>query len=137
MSRKLSGQITVEISIILPIVMLVITSLIFISLYIHDVIAIKSFAYSAGIENSNKNFKNFDKCVDDKMHNVSVFLLKPEVICKNKSGYFEIVINAYERRQVKMAELFTNKLKYNQTIKIEKKMSKEILYAYRAISDNW
>ena len=55
LKKRLSGQMTVEASLVIPIVMMVVASFLYFSLYIHDIITVRSFAYSIGNRNIFKN----------------------------------------------------------------------------------
>lgn len=135
-NRKKAGQITVETAIVLPIVMVVIAFLITISLYVYDVVTIKSFVYSLGVENEEKDFDTFERNMREGIQKIPVFIIKPSISCRNKSTYFQINITAEESRKFGRPGIFSDRFIYEQTIKIEKKMSKENLYGYRAIRDS-
>jgi Flp pilus assembly protein TadG len=138
MKRKMSGQITVEMAIVFPIVMMVVASLIYFSLYVHDVIAIKSVAYSAGIQNIEKDFDRFERAVKKKMKAAPVFVTSMQVLCSEQSTYYQIEINSQSGKYIKwLSDLtgLTGSSQTNQVLKIEKKISKEILYGYRAVSN--
>lgn len=135
MKKRLSGQITIEVSIVFPIIMMVVASLIYFSFYVHDVITIKSYVYSAGIENASEDLEKFDKAVKEKVEHTPVFVLDTVVSCLEKSTYYEITINSDSKSGIKWLEKLIGEKRTNQSIKIEKKMSVEILYGCRAAYD--
>ncbi|MFQ9516300.1 MAG: TadE family protein [Eubacterium sp.] len=135
MKRQFSGQITVEISIVFPIVMMVTASLIYFSLYVHDVTTIKSFTYSAGIENMEKDSDCFKMTVKEEIKKIPTFILKSEIWCEDQNTCFNIKIKSNSSKYIRWLENLTGSDQNNQTIRIEKKISKEILYGCRAICD--
>lgn len=135
MKNKLSGQITIEVSIVFPIVMMIVVSLIWVSFYINDVITIRSFAYSAGIQNVQKDFGEFEAAVKTKMKKVPTFILKTKVSCKEEQTCFKISVKSDSSKQIRWMKNIMGNNRYAQTIKIEKSMPKEILYGYRTICD--
>lgn len=46
--NKLKGEITIETAIVFPIVMLMVLLLIYFSMFLHDIVKMKSYAYGAG-----------------------------------------------------------------------------------------
>lgn len=135
MKKKLSGQITIETSIVFPIVMMIVASLIFISFYIHDVTTIKSFMYSAGIQNIEKDFDEFERQIKAKTQKIPIFIIKPQITCKEKNSHYEIIVNGNYNNQIKWLKNIMASNKIIQTIKVEKNMSGEIMYGLRAVSD--
>lgn len=137
MRKSLSGNITIETSIVFPIVIMIIASLIYFSFYIHDVITIKSFSYSAGVQNIEKDFDSFEKSVQEKIVCAPLFVLKADVSCSKGGTYYNIYIKSDSNGYIKWLEGLMGSNSYYQTIKVEKKISKEILYGYRAICDEF
>ena len=55
---KLKGEITIETAIVFPIVMLMVLLLIYFSMFLHDIVKMKSYAYGAGCTYAEMEFKD-------------------------------------------------------------------------------
>lgn len=135
MKKKLLGEITIEVSIVFPLIMMLVVSLVYFSFYIHDVMTIKSFAYSVGIQNAQKEIETFKKEVRKRENKIPVFVLKTNILCSEKNTYFQIDIDSQSNRHVGWLEKIIGYDKNSQSIKIEKKISGEVLYGCRAACD--
>ena len=58
--NKLKGEITIETAIVFPIVMLMVLLLIYFSMFLHDIVKMKSYAYGAGCTYAEMEFKDFE-----------------------------------------------------------------------------
>lgn len=117
------GQISVEASIIVPIVITVMASLIYMAFYSHDLVSVRSGAYSASIENeSGQNLFP------------ALFVVKPQLIKTEKLNQIELKLNIGTKGNTN----FINKIilsKEDESIRVQKTMNPEILYAARALTD--
>ena len=59
--NKLKGEITIETAIVFPIVMLMVLLLIYFSMFLHDIVKMKSYAYGAGCTYAEMEFKEMLK----------------------------------------------------------------------------
>lgn len=123
LKKSQPGQISVEASIIVPIVITVMASLIYMAFYSHDLVSVRSGAYSASIENeSGQNLFP------------ALFLVKPQLIKTEKLNQIELKLNIGTKRNIN----FINKIilsKEDESIRVQKTMNPEILYAARALTD--
>lgn len=120
--KTLKGQITIEASIIVPITILIVASLVYVSLYCHDLVTVRSTAltYIDGEQNGNGG------CLV-----ITPLIVKDEDKISTKvSADFGSKSNAN----------FLNKIisrKSKDEIKIQKVMNRELLYAIRAMEDGF
>ena len=135
MKKRLSGQMTVEVSLVLPIVMMVVVSLLHISLFVHDVITIKSFAYSIGNRNIRKEIDEFESNIKTDFKRVPLFVMKASVSLDNEQSFYKMKILAKSNIYTQWIENIINVDSMNQEVQIPKNMETEIFYAYRAVSD--
>lgn len=135
MKRKLLGEITIEVSIVFPLIMMIVASFVYFSFYIHDVMTIKSLTYSAGIQNVQEDIDSFEKEVKKRVNQMPVFVLNTDILSSEKSTYFQVDIDSQSNRHIGWLEKIIGYDKSSQSIKIEKKISREILYGCRAACD--
>lgn len=132
-NRRALAQITIETAIVMPIVIMVIAGFIYMSLYIHDVIAIKSSFYKVGVESVDKEFREFQDKVNNKAVKVPLFILKPKVYCEEENRRYIIRADVKSESNFNLINNMINTMADTYTIEIEKNMSREILYAVGAI----
>lgn len=117
------GQISVEASIIVPIVLMVVASLIYMALYAHDIISVRSGAYIWAVEENV-----------DKVKMPGLFVVRPQIVKKSTQNQVNINIGITDKGNTN----FIKKVIYdkrNESIKVQKTMNSEILYASRALLD--
>ena len=74
--NKLKGEITIETAIVFPIVMLMVLLLIYFSMFLHDIVKMKSYAYGAGCTYAEMEFKDFESNVEKKFSQYHCLLQK-------------------------------------------------------------
>lgn len=116
------GQITVEASIIVPVMIIIMASFIYIVFYAHDIISIRSGAYSMAIEENTKGLKN------------SLFVIRPEIIRTEKANQIKLKVHINTKGNTNFINRIINRKK-DELLTAEKTMSPEILYAARALMD--
>lgn len=132
-NRRVPAQITIETAIVMPIVIMVITGFLYMSLYIHDVIAIKSSLYRVGIESVDKEFSEFQDKVNNKEIKIPLFVLKVHVSCEEERDKYIIEANVKSESNIKWMNNVANAVSNTYEIKVEKNMSRETLYVVGAI----
>lgn len=136
MKYKHPGQITLETVIIMPIVMIVVATFMCIALYIHDVIVIKSYGYSLAMEHRDENLENFAKNIMSKMTKASLFVTGTNIKCSKEAGTYKIVVGLKSQDETGWLGTFFYGRK-DITIEVERKLNLDIMYAARAVYDNF
>ena len=77
--NKLKGEITIETAIVFPIVMLMVLLLIYFSMFLHDIVKMKSYAYGAGCTYAEMEFKDFESNVEKKFNTIVYYKSKCKV----------------------------------------------------------
>lgn len=133
--KKMSGEMTLEVAIVMPFVMLVILLVIYISFYLHDINIIKSYGYCAAIENRDKNPAEFEKCIKQNIKKAPLMITTCNVFCGNRTGLYTVTFKTKHKSAIKWVNAILNKGQNEYYIEVEKTISKEIMYAGRAICD--
>lgn len=134
MNRKLHARITIEAAIVFPVIMMVVVSFIYMALYTHDILTIKSYAYGLGVKNITNNSSDFICNVRKQGKKVPLLVLKTEWDCDDKGTYYEILIDTKNTSSKWMKDFIGTTLTQKRVV-IEKSMSTEIMYGYRAVRD--
>ncbi len=128
------GVITVEMSMVLVVVMLIVAALISSIIYVHDVTVAKSISYSGAIEVIEKTDKNPGDIVRKKLRHAPLFIMTFDSnIEENLDSY---TVNLSGRvTDSNVLNIVKKYLDYNTSFTLEKPMSVEFMYASIAICD--
>lgn len=127
------AEVTVEAAIVIPIVLFVIAGLLYMTLYVHDIVTLRSGAYSAGIEYVFVEEKE-EGAVMARIRELSLFVVKPQVIIKNEIEGYVIHINVRAKGNVKFISDIIN-FGEEQKVYISKRISTEVLYGSKALME--
>ena len=128
------AQITIEMSIVFPMIMMVICMLIFIVFYMHDVVCIDSYAYANMVERWSE--EDVDKKDDiNKISGIQLFLLTPNITVSEGINNYTVQINASCSSQIKWMSKLLKALAYRKKITVTKKISIKNMYLYKGIKD--
>lgn len=134
MKNKFSGQVTLETAIIMPIVMIIVVTFVYISFYIHDVVSIKSYGYSLAMEYRDSSLKDFTEHICNGLTRTPLFIMKINAKCLEENDVYKVVIYSISKEKTGWIGLFFDKSE-PLTVKVEKKINTDIIYASRAIFD--
>lgn len=123
LTKVKAGQISIEASIIIPTVILIITSLIYIALYAHDIISIRSSVYGYAVEEGEKNTKM-----------PGLFVIKPEIVETVSKNHVKINM---DMKNMGNTNFIKNMIygKNQESITVQKTMDTEVLFSARALLD--
>ena len=127
------AEVTVEAAIVIPIVLFVIAGLLYMTLYVHDIVTLRSGAYSAGIEYVFVEDKE-EGAVMARITELPLFVVKPQVIIKNEIEGYVIHINVRAKGNVKFISDIINSGE-EQKVYISKRISTEVLYGSKALME--
>lgn len=127
------AEVTVEAAIVIPIVLFVIAGLLYMTLYVHDIVTLRSGAYSAGIEYVFVEDKE-EGAVMARIRELPLFVVKPQVIIKNEIEGYVIHINVRAKGNVKFISDNINSGE-EQKVYISKRISTEVLYGSKALME--
>lgn len=134
--NKLKGEITIETAIVFPIVMLMVLLLIYFSMFLHNIVKMKSYAYGAGCAYAEMEFKDFESNVEKKFQSIPLFITKVSAKCGESTNQYKITLQYTSISNIKWMEEFINKGNNSYEINVEKRMSRKIFGITSAIRDN-
>ena len=103
------------------------------TLYVHDIVTLRSGAYSAGIEYVFVEDKE-EGAVMARIRELPLFVVKPQVIIKNEIEGYVIHINVRAKGNVKFISDIINSGE-EQKVYISKRISTEVLYGSKALME--
>lgn len=117
-----SGQISVEAAIIVPIVIIVVASFIYMAFYTHDVITIRSGVYSMAIEEKGSGVMP------------ALFVISPKIVNTENTIQNKMSINMESKGNTNFINNIIHRKK-EEILTVQKTMNSEILYVSRALLD--
>lgn len=123
LTKVKTGQITIEASIIVPMIILIITALIYMTLYAHDIISIRSSVYGYAVEEGEKNTKM-----------PGLFVIKPKIIETVSKSYIKINMDMENKENTNFIKNMIYG-KNQESITVQKTMDTEVLFSARALLD--
>lgn len=130
------GEITIETAIVFPIVILMVLSLMYFTMFLHDIVTLKSYAYAMGNKHIKEEFKTFEKNITEEMGHIPLFVIDTETSCSNKLNSYLIKISYSAKSNFLSMNRIINQDRRGYEIKVEKNMSRDILYITSAIKSN-
>lgn len=99
------AEVTLEAAIVVPAIILLIISIIYLSFIVHDLVVLKSCAYSIAVENAEQDLALFSSKVKEKMSNAPTLVMKATTKCYvegqqyviSMTGATDIKINIIEK----------------------------------------
>ena len=132
---KVKGSLTLETALVLPVVMMVIAAILYLSFYAGDAVKAKSLAYNAGICHVDDSEEEFVNSVEEEMEDIGLFVSSASVETQETAGNYQITLTVDANGIGSLLSTLTGGISGEYNIKIEKKMSTELMYGIAAISD--
>lgn len=121
LKKMKNGMITVEASIVVPIVMLTIASFVFMAFWVHDIVSVRSGSYALAVG-------------QEKGVIPSLFVIRPKIVKTETVDMTKVTIMTEKKGNTTFLGYLINKNK-KEVLTVQKSMNTEILYAGRAIMD--
>ena len=135
MKKTLSGQITVEAAIVVPVMIMALISVISLGMYIRDAVVIKSVGYRVATDFEKEDMDSCVKEIKSGLKNASLFISGYSIEEKNSFGKSTIIINMKNNSKILWLNKLINFGKNNISIDSEQPISREFMYATEAIVD--
>ena len=135
--KKERAEVTIETAIVFTIIMILIGSMIYFSLFLHDKVAIKSYAYSGLVEGADKEN---DKCiglVNEKISEAPVFVIRPQVSVMEDFNRYKCDISENDMSTMSFLDKLFTFTMGKQEVEAVKKMPIDKMYLFKAIKDGF
>ena len=135
--KKERAEITVETAIVLTIIMILICTMIFYVLYLHDLVSIKSYSISGLVESADNNDSKLGISTQDKIDHAPLFVVRPRV---SSSDDFNKVYAKIDERGTTTMPLISDVTEIiigEQKSEVVKKMPIDKMYLFKAIKDGF
>lgn len=133
---RLKGEITIETAIVFPVAIILIIFLIYFTMFLHDVVILKSYGYAVANQYADEEFSVFEEDMIEQLEQIPLFVLNVEVRCVNKLNSYVVKISYVSKSNILKFDELINSNKKVYEINVERKMSRDILYATSAMKSN-
>ncbi len=135
MVKKGRGEVTIETAIVFTVIMILICSMVYFSLYLHDKVAIKSYVYSGLVEGADKDDDKCKELVQTKMRRAPVFVIRPKVSFGSDFNKYQCNISETEHSAMKFLDKVFSFTIGKQEVEVVRKMPIDKMYLFKAIKD--
>ena len=135
MVRKERGEVTIETAIVFTVIMILICSMVYFSLYLHDKVAIKSYAYSGLVEGADKDDTKCQELIQTKMGRAPVFVIRPTVTFDSDINKYKCDVSEREHSAMNFLDKIFSFTMGKQEVEVVRKMPTDKMYLFKAIKD--
>ena len=133
--KKERAEITIETAIVFTIIMILLGSMIYFSLYLHDKVAIKSYAYSGLVEGADKSEEECNEILHNKMRKAPVFVIRPSLNFNGDFNKYKCTLSENENRAMSFLDQIISSSVGRQEVEVIRKMPVDKMYLFKAIKD--
>lgn len=133
--NKRKGEVTIETAIVFTIIMILIGSMIYLSLFLHDKVAVKSYTYSGLIEGADKDEEKCEQLVQNKLSRAPLFVIKPGINFSSDVNKYKCCIEESESSTMTFLNSVISIAAGKQEIEVVRKMPIDKMYLYKSIKD--
>lgn len=129
------GEVTIETAIVFTIIMVLICSMLYFSLYLHDKVAIKSYAYSGLVEAADKDESKCKELVKSKVAKAPTFVIRPSASVSGDFNKYSCDVSENKQSAMNFLDNFFTFATDNQEVEVVRKMPIDKMYLFKAIKD--
>ena len=134
-AKKSKAEITIETAIVFTIIMFLICSMIYLSLFLHDKVALKSYAYSGLVEGADKDEGKSEELVRTKINKAPVFVVRPSISFDADINKYKCDISERENTAMSFLDRIMTFSAGKQEVEVVRKMPIDKMYLFKSIKD--
>ena len=115
--------------------MILIGSMVYFSLYLHDKVAIKAYSYSGLIDGADQDEVKCQELVQNKMGKTPVFVIRPSVSVSGDINKYKCDISESEKSRMTFLDKLMTFAMGKQKVEVVRKMPIDKMYLFKAIKD--
>ena len=129
------AEVTVETAIVFSIILVLIYSMVYFGLYLHDIVTIKAYTYSGLVEGADKDQDECQKLVYSKLKKAPVFVTIPTASVSGDINKYECMVTEKENGGIKNLNKILPAIVGSQEVEVIRKMPIDKMYLFKAIKD--
>ena len=133
--KKEKAEVTIETAIVFTLIMILIGSMIFFGLYLHDKVAIKAYAYSGLVDGADEDEAKCEELVQNKIGKAPVFVIRPSASVSGGFNKYSCDISESERSAMTFLDRILTLTMGKQEVEVVRKMPIDKMYLFKAIKD--
>lgn len=133
--NRQKAEMTIETAIVFTIIMFLIGSMIYFGLFLHDKVAIKSYAYSGLVDGADKEEGECEKLVRVKINKAPLFVIRPEASVSGNINEYRCNISESEHSNMSFLDKVMTFAMGKQDVEVVRKMPIDKMYLFKAIKD--
>ena len=133
--KREKAEVTIETAIVFTIIMFLIGSMIYFSLYLHDKVAIKSYAYSGLVDGADKEEGECKTLTQTKIQKTPLFVIKPKASVAGDINKYKCDISEREHSTMNFLGKIITYTMGKQEVEVVRKMPIDKMYLFKAIKD--
>lgn len=133
--NRQKAEVTIETAIVFTIILFLIGSMIYFGLYLHDKVAIKSYAYSGLVDGADKDEGECEEFVRAKIKKAPLFVIRPKVSVSGNINEYRCNISESEHSSMKFLDKIMEFTMGKQDVEVVRKMPIDKMYLFKAIKD--
>lgn len=134
-TKKERAEVTIETAIVFTIIMILICSMIYLSLFLHDKVAIKSYTYSGLVEGADKDKSKCNEIVQAKVRKTPTFVIRPSASFDGDINKYQCHVSEKEQSTMRFLDKVMTFAVGKQEVEVVRKMPIDKMYLYKAIKD--
>ena len=133
--NKERAEVTIETAIVFTIIMVLICSMLYFGLYLHDKVAIKSYAYAGLVEAADKDESKCKELVQSKVSKAPTFVIRPSASVSGDFNKYSCDVSENKHSAMNFLDNFFTFTTDNQEVEVVRKMPIDKMYLFKAIKD--
>ena len=135
--RREKAEITVETAIVMMIIMILICTILFFVLYLHDLVSLKSYSLSGLVDSADKDGTKISSSIRSKINKTPLFVIRPSVRTSDDFNKHYVEINEGGTTKMPLVVDITKMVIGEQRSEVVKKMPIDKMYLFKAIKDGF
>ena len=133
--RREKAEVTIETAIVFTLIMILIGSMIFFGLYLHDKVSIRAYAYSGLVDGADEDEGKCQELVQSKMSRTPVFVIRPSARISGDFNRYCCDVSESEMSAMTFLDKIMTLTMGKQEVEVVKKMPIDKMYLFKAIKD--
>ena len=129
------AEVTVETAIVFTVILILICSMVYFSLYLHDLVTIKAYSYSGLVEGADKDQNECQKIINSKMQKTPLFVTIPDASVSGDINKYVCLISEKENGGISFLDKILPTIVGSREVEIIRKMPVDKMYLFKALKD--